>query len=407
MRGLCKHWPLLQKDRNGIWCRKITNVNPTKDWTVIWQRLVPATWQQALFVRVHKIECMHMGYERVYRMMFRRYYWWNMSQDVLEWLRCCKQCQQAKRGPGGAKGILKQDNSGSPMQRLGVDLQGPFPETAAGNKYILVVQDYCSRWIEMFPLRDKSAQTVADVIESEIFYRYGACERLHSDQGREFDCMLLRQICERWGIHKTRTSPFYPQSNGLVERSNRSIKGILRHVCQGGQWDKQIPKIRMCLNSTEHRTTGCSPVKMFFSRCNEAVLPLDLLASTSETDPIDICGKSYVQLQAIECQKIAEIVRFHTAKQVKLYVESAARMGLRIRRYEIGDKVWRLNIPNLTDKLHPTPWMGPYEVLDTNDENHLVKLRVPKPGRGGGVIDKWIHKSSVKPTRMTKDGRML
>ena len=163
----------------------------------------------------------------------------------------------------------------------------------------------------------------------------------------------------------------------------------------------------MCLNSTEHRTTGVTPYKMFFSHCSEAVLPLDLLTSSIETDPNDYCGKEYVQQQAIECQRMSEIVRQHTGKQVRLYVESAARNGLRIRRYQIGDKVWRLNIPNQADKLNATPWLGPYEVLDHNDENHLVRLRVPGAGRSGGTVDKWIHKSSVKPVRETREGRMI
>ena len=406
VRALCQQWSQLEKDKHGIWYRIMTNSNPTKDWSVIRQRLVPTKWQIALFSRVHKIECMHMGYERVYRMLFQRYYWWNMSQDVMEWLKCCKQCQQAKKGPGGAKGINKQENSGTPLLRLGVDLQGPFPETVRGSKYILVVQDYNSRWIELFALPDKSAATVAQKLEDEVFYRYGACVRLHSDQGREFDCQLLRQICLYWGIQKTRTTPFYPQSNGLVERSNRSIKGILRHACREGEWDRQIPKIRMCLNSTEHRTTGVTPYKMFFSRCSEATLPLDLLTSNRQAGPTSYCGLEYVQRQTLECQKIAEIVRQHTAKQIRLYVESAARNGLRIRRYKIGDKVWRLNVPNQADKLNATPWLGPYEILDQNEENHLIKLRVPAPGRTQGTVDKWIHKSSVKPVR-TYQGRTL
>ena len=206
--------------------------------------------------------------------------------------------------------LPKTDTVGSVLARLGIDLQGPFPITKAGNKYILVVQDYCSRFVEMFGLPDKHAMTIAKKIDNEIFWRYGGARRLHSDQGKEFINQLMINLCHRWGVEKTNTSPYRPQSNGLVERSNKSIKTILRQACKGVQeWDDLLPKIRGCLNATIHRSTGVTPFKMFFSRCEEPRLPLDLLTNR-DSEPPDISGGlDYVIQQRKVCQRIAEIVR--------------------------------------------------------------------------------------------------
>jgi hypothetical protein len=111
-------------------------------------------------------------------MMFARFYWYGMSQDLNDWVRSCKSCQQAKPGAGGSKLSPKADIVGAPMKRVGVDLQGPFPETIRGNKYILVIQDYFSRYVEMFPLKNKTAELVAEILSDEFFNRYGAPERL-------------------------------------------------------------------------------------------------------------------------------------------------------------------------------------------------------------------------------------
>ena len=116
------------------------------------------------------------------------------------------------------------------MHRLGIDLTGPLPPTNSGKVWILVVQDYFSKWVELFPLATKECEEVARVLYDEVFTRYGACERLHSDQGGEFDNRLMAQLCKLWEIDKTRTSGFAPWSNGLVERTDRSLKGMLRHL---------------------------------------------------------------------------------------------------------------------------------------------------------------------------------
>jgi hypothetical protein len=209
-----------------------------------------------------------------------------------------------------------------------------------------------------------------------------------SDQGREFDCLLLREICDYWGISKTRSSPFYPQSNGLVERSNRSIKQILRQASEEDAWDKKLPKIRMTLNCTEHSGTSVTPFRVFYSRSEEATLPLDMLIGNIPDRPVLLCQQDWVWGQKRACQEVAEVVRVNTQKQIRMRVAGAERAGLKIRKYRVGEMVWRLCEPNKRDKFNPYIWKGPYKVEVVEPDNYVVGIRVPTPGRGqGGAAD--------------------
>ena len=157
----------------------------------------------------------------------------------------------------------------------------------------------------------------------------------------------------------------------------------------------------------EHGSTGVTPYKVFFSRCQDAILPLDLLTSPSPSLGRYCCEMDYVMQRKLACQEICEVVRLNTQKQIKMYVNQAERAGLKIRKYRVGDRVWRLNTPNLKDKLNPHVWLGPYTVEEVNEECYVVRLRVPAAGKKSGMVLKWIHMSNVKPVRYSRDGHLM
>ena len=110
---------------------------------------------------------------------------------------------------------------GVPFERIALNITFPLPETEQGNKYVLVLSDYFTRWVEAFPIRDIEAKTVADVMLQGFFSRYGVPKQIHSDQGTQFESKLFQELCRVFDIEKTRTTPYHPQSDGLVERFNR------------------------------------------------------------------------------------------------------------------------------------------------------------------------------------------
>ena len=170
----------------------------------------------------------------------------------------------------------QQDRENVHIGRVAMDIAGPISEN--GNRWILVVQDYYSKYLQIYPLPRHTAEDVANALVKNFFSRFGVCHRLHSDQGTEFDSQLMHQICKLWGIQKPRTTPFAPWSNGMVERSNRTIKQILYQHCKDmSDWDSWLWSIQMTLNSTRHSSTGMTPFKLFMSRCADPVLPVDVI----------------------------------------------------------------------------------------------------------------------------------
>ncbi|XP_061170353.1 uncharacterized protein LOC133179669 [Saccostrea echinata] len=148
--------------------------------------------------------------------------------------------------------------AGGRFERIAADIAGPFPKTASENVYILVVADYFTKFVEIFPIPNMEAETVASVIFKGWIKRYGCPHALHTDQGQQFESQLFQNLCTLLGIHKTRTTPFHPRSDGMVERLNRTIKDTLSKYISLNQsdWDKFIDGISMTYNSTVHETTG-------------------------------------------------------------------------------------------------------------------------------------------------------
>ncbi|GBM57242.1 hypothetical protein AVEN_33482-1 [Araneus ventricosus] len=94
------------------------------------------------------------------------------------------------------------------------NLIGPLPESD-GKNYCLTVIDRATRWPEPYPISDMTAQTVATTLISEWIARFGCPEHITTDQGRQFESEVFRQIARLLGAEKLRTSPYHHQSNGL------------------------------------------------------------------------------------------------------------------------------------------------------------------------------------------------
>ena len=142
--------------------------------------------------------------------------------------------------------------------------------------YILVVADYFSKFIEIFPLSNIEAETVAEVIFKGWIKRYGCPGAIHSDQGRQFESHLFQGLCRLLEIDKTRTTPYHARSDGMVERVNRTVKEMLSKYISANQtdWDKYIDGIVPAYNTSPHDSTSISPYRMLFER--EARLPIHL-----------------------------------------------------------------------------------------------------------------------------------
>ncbi|GFT01993.1 retrovirus-related Pol polyprotein from transposon 412 [Trichonephila clavipes] len=155
------------------------------------------------------------------------FYWNNVRSDVEKCCRICDLCATRKGPRKRTRGRPQLYNVEAPFERIAFDILGPFPRSSDGNNNILVVMDYCTKWPEAYPIPDQEASTVADVLVQHWTSRFGVPLQLHSNQGKNFDSAVCKRLCEILAIDKTRTTALHPQSDGMVERFNRTILNSL------------------------------------------------------------------------------------------------------------------------------------------------------------------------------------
>jgi predicted aspartyl protease len=156
----------------------------------------------------------HLGQNKTEFRVRERFFWFEMREDVDNYVRQCDECEKRKAPPKPRRAPLQQYRVGAPMERIAIDIVGPLTRTFRGNQYILCLTDYFSKWAEAYPMRNMEAPTVARKLVDNFVSRFGAPRAIHTDQGRQFESHLFQELCKILGIEKTRTCGYNPKSDG-------------------------------------------------------------------------------------------------------------------------------------------------------------------------------------------------
>ena len=208
-----------------------------------YQLIVPKKLRDEVLAQVHGTETSgHFGVNKTLQRLKQRFYWPSCRFDVKQWCASCDKCSSKKGPRRKPKGPLKLYNVGAPMERIAVDVMGPLPLTRHDNKYLIVAMDYFTKWPEAYAVPNQEAKTVATVLVREFVCRFGTPLELHSDQGRNFESELIKEMCDILGINKTRTTPYHPQSDGMVERYNQTLATQLSMFVNENHsdWDEHL-----------------------------------------------------------------------------------------------------------------------------------------------------------------------
>ena len=179
-----------------------------------YQLLVPAGLRKRVLEETHDGLCGgHLGEEKTFQKLKLSHYWPGYWNSVRDWCRTCAACASRKTPAPKNKASLQSIVVGSPMQMVAVtvDILGPLPQTPSGNKYVLVAGDYFTKWIEAYAIPNQEAITIAQKLLDEMFCRFSLPEKLHSDQGRQFESEIVKQLCRLLKIEKSITTPCHPQ----------------------------------------------------------------------------------------------------------------------------------------------------------------------------------------------------
>ena len=370
---------------DGILCRKIllNGVEHT-------QIAIPLNLKETVLKQLHD-HAGHLGVRKTTSKIKERFYWPGYEQDIETYIRECEQCQ--RRNPPNPRPIapLGTIKTTEPFEKISWDIMGPLPTSEQGNKYIVVVTDLFSKWVEAFAIRDTTSTTLATVLVDEVISRYGVPTCIHSDQGANLCSEVIQTMCKLLGMGRTRTSAYHPQGNGQVERFNRTVEAMLAKSVKENQrnWDACLPKVLFAYRTAVHEATGFTPFHLMFGRTPK--LPVDVMLGRVEGEE-SVSYPQYVQELHRQLKDAFAFTRERLATRHRQQ-KAAYDQNSRAMEFKVGDRVW-LYVPAVkpgkTKKLS-TLWRGPYTVIDrTGPVNYCIQLI----GSATTVI---VHRNRLKP----------
>ena len=334
----------------GVLCRRFVP-GPLEE--VITVPVMPTSLQLEILRSCHDIiSAGHQGTGKTLDRLKRVAYWVGMAKATELYCRSCEVCQQSKL-PMPVAVPMTNVPIGRAWQMLAVDVL-EVPMSSHGNRYLLVLQDYFTKWAEAIPMPDQTAERIVRVL-IEVFSHFGIPEILHSDQGRNFESTILKKTCSAFGIVKSRTTSYHPQGDGMVERFNRTLLQLLRaYVQQQSDWESQLPLLLYAYRTARHTSTHLSPFVLLMGR--EPVLPITPSLGGEEMKGHD--PHSYEHTLQVRLAELRDLVECHIAQEAQRQKKSYDS-STKCRTFNVGDAVW-LHVPT-AGKLE-AKWEGGWTV---------------------------------------------
>ena len=354
---------------DGVLCRQSRNCGTSRT-----QIVVPQELRSYILDELHN-KSGHLGAFKTFQKIKERYFWPGYEQEIHEAVQRCDICQRRNH----------PISSTYPFQKISWDIMGPLPVSSHGFRYILVITDLFSKWVETFPLVGTDSNTLAKILVDEIACRCG----IHSDQGSNFVSEVIQTLCAMMGVQRTQTTPYHPQGNGQVERFNRTLEGMLSKVVSDHQrdWDEHLQKVLFAYRTAIHESTGYLPFLVTFGRSPN--LPVDVVLGRPSTSTGDV--PQFVQKTQTVLHSAFLQVRQHLqqAHQRQKQVADASSVG---EAFQVGDRVW-LYVPRVKQgqsKKLISLWRGPYTVISkTSPINYRIQLI-------GGNQKTTVHRNRLK-----------
>ena len=306
---------------------------------------VPSKFREHVFHEVHRLA--HPGPKSTAQMVSQRFVWPGLKRDCTKWARACVVCQKSKIGRHTKSPFGKFDEAGR-FQHLHLDIVGPLPPSQ-GNSYVLTMIDRTSHWPEAVPINNISAANVAKILISTWIARFRVPTKITSDQGRQFESELVKQLSERLGIEKLRTTSYHPQANGKVERWHRALKASIK-AYETERWAEVLPFILLGLRSAIDLDSNVSPSQLTYG--SSLRLPGDFFDVKNDAK---LDEQEFVKELANSIRMFASRARRHGAQPVYVpaALHTASHVFLRV---------------GVSQKALTPPYSGPHRVIKRHDK---------------------------------------
>lgn len=311
----------------------------------------------------------HLGIEKTYRTIKLKYFWPKLKNDVRELIKNCPLCQTQKYSRLAKSSMTITDTASSRFERVFMDIVGPLPQAHSGNRYILSIQDDLTKFLEVFPIPNKAANTVARVLVEFFFLKYGFPKFLVSDCGSEFVSKIQKSVCELLKIEHITSAPYHHQTIGALENSHKSLNNFLRTFSDDDKfnWDLWLPYFSFCYNSNVHFATSYAPFELLFGE-NLNIPDGTLQTPTPVYDVDDFANelKSRLKIALDDARKC----QIKEKEKRKLTYDN--KYKTRDIEYVIGDFVV---VKNETGNKLDNIFKGPYEIIKVEDKNLIIRVR--------------------------------
>lgn len=355
----------------------------------IFQLILPTVLRPIVLRNLHD-DMGHLGIERTLELTRSRFYWPKMAADVEKKVKTCERCVRRKTHADKAAPLVNIQTT-RPMELVCMDFLSLEPDSR-NTKDILVITDHFTKYAVAIPTRDQKATTVAKTLWENFLVHYGFPERLHSDQGRDFESHTIKELCALADIRKVRTSPYHPRGNP-VERYNRtllSMLGTLRDK-EKARWRDHVKPLTHAYNCTRSDVTGFSPYELMFGR--QPRLPIDIAFG------LPVKGK-----ESSSHSQYVRNLKSHLEESYQVAIENSRKIAEKNKRrfdrtvrestLDVGDRVLVRNL-RLRNKHKLADRWEPMIYVVTKQKGDLPVYSV-KPEREEGPL-RTLHRDHLLP----------
>ncbi|CAG2196856.1 unnamed protein product [Mytilus edulis] len=335
----------------------------------------------------------HLGINRTIQRTQRSFFWPSIGSDVAEWVKSCELCSQRKRPQKPTKSpISSMPIASQPFERVSTDILGPVSNSGKSkNQYVLVFICYLTKYVELIPLSDIKAATIATAFLHNVVCRHGTPLFLHSDRGVNYLSNIVKETCKLLDIKKTQTTSYRPQCNGQSERMMSTIKDMLsKYIEDNSDWDRYIPFIQFAYNTSPSiDSTDYSPFFLVNGRHPKSFLDTHL-----PNMEVNVTAREYI-VQTLENIEKARAVARENLQEHKTEMLNKANRNRENSNFSVGDIVYLYTpatTPNLSRKLR-RPWTGPFYIVERLSKIH-VRLRRKCDGK---LLKTRVHVDRIKP----------
>ena len=280
---------------------------------VQWQLVVPKAYRSRALVGCHD-DVGHQGRMRTLSLLRERFYWPGMQTEAMQHVQQCTRCLRRKTPSHVAP--LQPIHVTQPLELVHMDYLSLEP--SKGNiENVLVITDHFTRYALAYPSKTQTAQATARILWDNFICHYGFPEKFISDQGRNFESDLIKELCKIAGVKKLHTTPYHPQGNGQCERFNSTLCNMLGTLSEEekSDWKSYLGCMTHAYNCTKHASTTYSPYYLMFGR--HPRLPIDVEFGLPKSNSGDNSSKSrYIQ-------KLRRRLNYAFQKATKVAIQQA------------------------------------------------------------------------------------